>query len=187
METHMAKTVDQDTDKSDQGAGEKSASSGGKNTGFSMTRLVIIAVPIFIVQAVVIYFLVAKFFVPLTVAQPVVIYETTEAEKTAGDESVGKVYIINDIIINPAGTQGTRFLLTTIGMEVNTNNAYNELERKELQVRDVLNSILTSKRLDELVNVNLRDDLREEIMVDVNRLLQNGKLEHVYFSKFIIQ
>ena len=54
-------------------------------------------------------------------------------------------------------------------------------------MRDILNTVLTSKGLDELVDVHQREALRTEIAEKINALLKNGSLSSVYFSKFIIQ
>ncbi len=154
--------------------------------GFSLKKILIIGVPIFILQVVVIYFLMATFIVPVATNQP----ESEQqyiAEEDNDHEEEKKIYVARDIIVNPAGTNGTRFLLTTIGFEVRSPELLNELERKEIQVRDALNTVLTGKALDELVNASKRDVLREEIAVEVNRILRNGELDKVYFSKFIIQ
>jgi flagellar FliL protein len=94
---------------------------------------------------------------------------------------------VKDLIVNPAGTNGTRFLLTTIGLEVTTPEALRELESKDVMVRDALNTILTSKDLLTIVNVDGRETIRKEIEKKVGSILRGGVLTNVYFSKFIIQ
>lgn len=154
--------------------------------GIAMKKILMIGAPVFILQVVVIYFLMATFILPLAVNQPESEQQYNE-EGNSNEEEEKKIYVAPDIIVNPAGTNGTRFLLTSIGFEVRSPELLKELEGKEIQVRDVLNTVLTSKRLDELVNASKREILREEIAIEVNKLLHNGDLEKVYFSKFIIQ
>jgi len=136
------------------------------------------------VEAVLVYFLTAMFVVPKISGAP---EHPAEAEEKAPVVPEPQVFVVNDLIVNPAGTNGTRFLLTTIGVEVSTPEAKAELEKKELQVRDILNSILTSKGLDSLVDIRRRESLRREIFESVRKLLTTGKTEQVYFSKFIVQ
>jgi len=83
-----------------------------------------------------------------------------EAKNESGEQNI---HVVKDVIVNPAGTNGTRFLLTTIGFEVTTGEGRRELESKDVQVRDMLNSILTSKDLTTLVNADEREPLRQEI------------------------
>ncbi len=148
-------------------------------------KLVLFGVPIFILQVVVVYLLVAMFILPVRPEAPGVARSDNEAPTP--EQFVQHIFVVKDVIVNPAGTNGTRFLLTTIGFEVSSQEAQQELEKKELQVRDALNTILTSKGLDELVSVQQREALRTEIANRVRELATSGKLTNVYFSKFIIQ
>jgi flagellar FliL protein len=149
-------------------------------------KLVIIGIPVFLVQLAVVYFLVAKFVAPSSGGgAPAEPPKAAETKETA--EAAKSIFVVKDVIVNPAGTNGTRFLLTTVGFEINGVEKEKELEKREVQVRDVLNSILTSKGLDELVKIDQRETLRKEIFQKVGELLPAGTLTNVYFSKFIIQ
>jgi flagellar protein FliL len=167
---------------------------------FSTMKLIQIGVPIFVVQAVAVYFLTAKFIMPGAPASDTgPKKESTESVREQGEkheESEGgqegaaeeqHIYVVKDMIINPAGTNGTRFLLTTIGISVSTQGAEKELEQKEMEVRDALNTVLASKGLAELTDSSLRDSLRSEISGRVAMMLKGGSLRNVYFSKFIVQ
>jgi flagellar basal body-associated protein FliL len=161
-------------------------------------KLIMFGVPLLVVQLVLVYFLITKFLAPSPQASG-----GTEAQKTEGQaeggkeghgsqkegqgESEGKIYVVKDLIVNPAGTNGTRFLLTTVGFEVTTPEALKELENKDVMVRDVLNTILTSKDLTTIVNIEGRESIRKEIEQKIGSILRGGALTNVYFSKFIIQ
>ncbi len=150
-----------------------------------MKKVLMFGVPIFIVQVVVIYFLVTKFIFPSNVTQAAEKANEEAPEKT--EEVVRHVYVVGDLIVNPAGTNGTRFLLTTVGVEVDSPQAKAELEKKDIQVRDALISIFTSKGLDQLGRVDQREILRSEIAQRIGEMLTAGKPKNVYFGKFIIQ
>jgi len=152
---------------------------------FFTKKIIMIGVPIFLVQLAIIYFLMAKFIAAPQHAEASAVKAEEEGQKA--ESLTQNIFLIKDVIINPAGTNGTRFLLTTVGIEVSTPEAQQELEKKEVQVRDMLNSILTSKGLNELVSIEQRELLRLEISKKVGELLKSGKLRNVYFSKFIIQ
>jgi flagellar protein FliL len=161
-------------------------------------KLIMFGVPLLIVQLAVVYFLITKFIAPSPQVSG-----GTEAQHSgeksaegkeghgsakAGEEgSEAKIYVVKDLIVNPAGTNGTRFLLTTVGFEVTTAEALKELEAKDVMVRDALNTILTSKELTTIVNIEGRESIRKEIETKVGGILRGGALTNVYFSKFIIQ
>jgi len=152
---------------------------------FFSKKLLMIGIPIFVVQLAVVYFLMAKLVLAPAHSEPAA--AKTEEENQKAESATQNIFLIKDIIVNPAGTNGTRFLLTTVGVEVSTPEAQQELEKKEVQVRDLLNSILTSKGLTELVSTEQRELLRGEISKKIGEMLRTGKLKNVYFSKFIIQ
>ena len=152
---------------------------------FFSKKLIMIGIPIFVVQLAIIYFLMAKFIVAPAHVEGAA--AKTEDESVKAETATQNIFLIKDMIVNPAGTNGTRFLLTTVGIEVSTPEAQQELEKKEVQVRDLLNSILTSKELADLVSIEQREVLRGEISKKVGEMLKTGKLRNVYFSKFIIQ
>ncbi len=169
-----------------------------KSSGL-MKKLLIFGVPAFLVQLVLIYFLTAKFVVPMTVQShigKVEKHETSDAhgeegsgdeEKSDGEIKPQHIHIIKDLILNPAGTNGQRYLLTTIAFNVSSEEALKELEANEIAVRDVLNSVLTSKTMDQLIDVTQRESLREEIQKKAGGLMSHGKIKSVYFSKYIVQ
>jgi flagellar FliL protein len=163
-----------------------------------MKKLIMFGVPILLVQLVLVYFLITKVFAPAPSKGSE--GQKTEENSQAGKEGHGsekkgeggeggesKIYVVKDLIVNPAGTNGTRFLLTTVGFEVTTAEGLKELELKDVMVRDALNTIFTSKDLPMLVNFESRETIRKEIEEKVGAMLRNGTLTNVYFSKFIIQ
>ena len=103
------------------------------------------------------------------------------------DPNFDHVYVVKDLVVNPAGTNGLRFLLTTIGLEVTSEETVKELEKRDVQIHDSIIGILTSKTLPELDDMNTRDSLKVEIKRKINSDLVSGKVLNVYFSKFIIQ
>jgi flagellar basal body-associated protein FliL len=160
-----------------------------------LKKLIIIGIPVFVVQLALVYFIASKFLVGSPTVAPAGGHgqKTEEAASVEGAEgaeegtSESQIFIVKDIIVNPAGTNGQRFLLTTIGIEAFKPTTKTELEKKEFQVRDALNSVLCSKGLLELSIPSQREFLRKEIQERVGEIIKTGKIKNVYFSKFIIQ
>lgn len=77
--------------------------------------------------------------------------------------------------------------MTSVGIEVTNEKAFAEIQSKEVVVNDILINLLSSKTLEELSDVAKRKELRREIAKKVDEILTLGKVQNVYFSKFIIQ
>jgi len=140
-----------------------------------------------VLEVILAYFLVTKMIAPkmkATAAQPGV----EQVEKKS--KTIGKIYEVKDIIVNPAGTGATRYLNTTIGLEVENEPLIAELESRIPQIRDALIDILVGKTIEQLDGVEDKQVLREEILTRINDILPTtgkGKVAHVYLIDFVIQ
>ena len=94
---------------------------------------------------------------------------------------------LEDIIVNPAGTGGTRFLAVSIGFEISGSKTKQLFENKMPMVRDALISILGSKTIEQLSDAKEKEITRYQIKKRVEHLLKTKKLEAVYFTNFVLQ
>ncbi|HEX9916989.1 MAG TPA: flagellar basal body-associated FliL family protein [candidate division Zixibacteria bacterium] len=110
-----------------------------------------------------------------------------KAQKVQTPNEVKEVFLVSDMIINPAETNGTRFLNTTIGLGVGDPLTKTVLEERAPQVRDALISILTTKTIPKLVHPDGKKILRTEIMEKVNKIIAPNRILEVYFVDFVLQ
>jgi len=164
---------------------EKPVPKSAARTGKSKKALIIVA--IVIVQLIGAYFLVG-FLLRNADSDSLEAAASVQPEpQRDAHPSFDHVYVVKDLIVNPAGTNGLRFLLTTIGLEVTSEETVKELEKRDVQIDDSIIGILTSKTLPELDDTSTRDSLKVSIKNQVNKELLTGSVINVYFSKFIIQ
>ncbi len=151
----------------------------GKKKKGGILKFILIPV-ILLVQAVAAYY----FVFDVLVADP------NKPEKTAENKKqmkVGQFYEINDLVINPAGTKGRRFLVTEIGLETDNPKVVEEATLKDIWIRDAIISMLSKKSPDELLDYNLRGRIKTEILTKINKRLVSGKFNRLYFKKYIMQ
>jgi flagellar FliL protein len=111
----------------------------------------------------------------------------TLAEHGSGGEDESGVFLIEDLIVNPAGTGGRRFLSTSIGFELASPKATGLFEKREAIVRDALITILSSQSIPELSDFKQREKLRKLIELRVEKLLHTDAVAAVYFTEFVLQ
>ena len=166
----------------------------GAKSGKPMLSRILIIVPIAIlvlaVQSVMAYYTLTWLFFseplsPVSHAEEVVVAETKGGEESYS--STGEVYQIEDIIVNPAGTQGRRFLVVSLGFEVSEKKVLVALAERETQIRDAMITLLSSKNLEYLADVMNREPLREEIRSAANRFIDKGEVIRVYFIGYVLQ
>ncbi len=108
-------------------------------------------------------------------------------ESSHGDSKESTVYTIEDIVVNPAGTGGQRFLSVSIGFEVASADVVAALEKKEPLVRDALITILSSKTIAQLTDPKQKEIIRYQVRKRVSELLKTDQLAGVYYTDFVLQ
>ena len=164
----------------------------------AVRTLVILA--IIVADAYAAYFLVVKGIAPRmaeaqviraaqeadAVEEPAAETEEVHAEEKVAP-GVGSITPIEDIVVNPAGSGGTRYLCTTVALESTKSVVADEVAEREPQIRDTLIEILSKRTVEDLSALSTREELREEIKVAVNGLLVSGDVVGVYLSNFVLQ
>jgi flagellar FliL protein len=163
----------------------------------AVRTLVILA--IIVADAYAAYFLVVKGIAPRMAEAQVVraAQESKVEEEVAQAEEVhtqgknvpivGAITPIEDIVVNPAGSAGTRYLCTTVALESTKPTVAEEVTEREPQIRDTLIEILSRRSVEELSALSTREELRAEIKTAVNEMLVSGEVVGVYLSNFVLQ
>ncbi len=102
----------------------------------------------------------------------------------AGDP---KSYVFENMVVNLAGTMGTRYLkcsFVVTGRDAGLRSAF---EGRKIQLTDVTLSVLSSLSLVELEEAGAKNLLRERLVNSYNQALGKALAEQVYFSDFVIQ
>ena len=137
-----------------------------------------------LILAVALVLLVGTSYVAVTMLLP---DTTVEAEPEAEPGTVGEFYMVEGIMVNPAGTKGARFLRVSAALEVMDNGVISELERRDVQIRDILITELSANSIGELMNPTSKEQIRSAIITKINRLLNTGALSNLYYLDYIVQ
>ncbi len=109
--------------------------------------------------------------------------EGEHGEQGGGDE----FFTIESIVVNPAETGGTRYLSCSVSFEVGSKEDLKAFEEKSVKIKDLLITILSSKTVEELADIKLRNDMRRQILVVVNRFTTPAQATAVYLTDFVLQ
>jgi flagellar FliL protein len=165
---------------------------GIKKSSFS-PKVLIFGIPIFIVQLVVVYFVTANILMKkyenrdASQLKSSVKSDTTQSSAIHANELGKNIFPIEDIIVNPADTDGKRLLLTSIGIDLTKPEMQNELKAREVMVKDIIISTLASKNITQLDDMAYRDSLKLEITSKMKKSIPSVTVNSIYFSKYILQ
>ncbi|MBU0983212.1 MAG: flagellar basal body-associated FliL family protein [candidate division Zixibacteria bacterium] len=101
--------------------------------------------------------------------------------------SESMVYAIKDIVVNPAGTGGTRFLSVSFGFELQSSALASEFESREPLVRDALITILASKTVAQLTDAKQKEIIRYQVKKRLAKLMNTDEIAGVYYTDFVLQ
>jgi flagellar protein FliL len=104
-----------------------------------------------------------------------------------GEEGGSLVYAVKDIIVNPAGTGGTRFLSVSFGFQLKSAEVSAQLEESDMLVRDALITILSSKTVAQLTDAKQKEIIRYQVKKRLEQLLGTTDIEGVYYTDFVLQ
>jgi flagellar FliL protein len=108
-------------------------------------------------------------------------------EAKAEDTTPKPVYQIDNLVLNPAGTEGTRFLMATVAVSVPDEAAMALLKERDLELRDAILRVLGTKSVAELADVTRRDSLKVELFAVLSKQLPPKTVRQVYLPQFVIQ
>ena len=104
-----------------------------------------------------------------------------------GEQVASSFFAVKDIVVNPAGTGGTRFLSISFAFQVDSPEMVELLKSKETIVRDVLITILSAKTVAQLTDPKQKEIIRYQIKKRVSQLLEAEELMAVYYTDFVLQ
>ena len=114
--------------------------------------------------------------------------ESVSFSKT-GDSDLENLifYQMDPIIVNPAESNGERYLKATVSLEAYDPQIINEIDKRLPQIKNQINNILSSKRIEQVQRNEDKERLQREIQSRINGLLSTGNIYNVYFEEFVYQ
>ena len=115
-----------------------------------------------------------------------------DKDKKSKKSDTGKptAYKLENIIVNPAGSQGQRFLMCSVAIASDDSKALDVLREHELELRDRVVTLLSQQTLERLTADNARDSLRAELLTRIRPVLGPDGADtelKIYLPQFVVQ
>ncbi|MHB1328087.1 MAG: flagellar basal body-associated FliL family protein [Gemmatimonadales bacterium] len=108
-------------------------------------------------------------------------------EAATGKETKGPIFRIDNLIVNPSGSQGSRFLMVSVAVETSSASHEEQLRRQEAQIRDVTISLLERETMESLSQVGIRDTLKSRLADTLSAITGSRPKLRVFLPQFVIQ
>lgn len=108
------------------------------------------------------------------------------ADEPAKPIKYGTVTELDGIVVNPNGSNGRRYLMAKVAVELDKEKALELLTVRSAIARDAILSILVQRTVEELAVPATRDSLKAEIRTELNGILE-GHVSRIYFTQYVLQ
>ena len=167
---------------------EKTASSSdASEQGGSKKKLfIIIGIALFVVILVaggVGYFFLTK-EPPPEEKDPGTEVPVPEINKSA---EIGPMVDIAEFIVNIISEENNHYVKAALTIELSTEVAKEELEKRMPQVRDAILLLVGNKTFEELQDLQGKKQLKAELLSKINAIMITGQAKSIYFTDFVVQ
>ncbi len=94
---------------------------------------------------------------------------------------------INKLLVNVAGTMGSRYLLFSLSAVSTDANFQQKMTDNDAALKDMACSALSAKTLVDLEKPDERNLIRTELLNGMNNILGNNEVQELYLTEFGIQ
>ncbi len=112
---------------------------------------------------------------------------TTKTARGTNYAEIGQMYPMNSFVVNLYSESGSRYLKTTLNLELSSEELAMELDAKTPLIRDIIIKTLSAKTYEEISTIKGKENLKDEIVLSVNEVLSDGHVNNVFFTDFVIQ
>jgi flagellar protein FliL len=108
-------------------------------------------------------------------------------EKGSGSSAKVTMPLGGKILVNVAGTLGTRYLISNMTLVGTSGELKGLVEEHDPQLRDAAAGILAAKTINDLEKPGIRNLLRTELISVFNDILGKTLVNDIYLTEFAIQ
>ena len=112
-----------------------------------------------------------------------------EPQEEAVAPKGGKSFLLmlQGLIINPSDSGGSRYLMMNIGIEAKDAGVLEQIDEMDLVIRDTILKQLSQRTVQELSDISLRDQIKEDLKESINSVLKEGGIIRLYFTQYVLQ
>ena len=108
------------------------------------------------------------------------------AGAAAGGPSAN-IFPLEPFIVNIYDGQELRYLKVKVELDMVGPTVKGELEARLAPIRDAVLVLLSAKTLQDVQDVQGKNNLKDEILGAINKHIPPGKISKVYFTDFVVQ
>lgn len=101
--------------------------------------------------------------------------------------AAANIFPLEPFIVNIYDGQELRYLKVKVELEMAGVGVKTELDGRLAPIRDAILVLLSTKTLQDIQDVQGKNQLKDEILVSINKIIPPGKIAKIYFTDFVVQ
>ncbi|MCC6928909.1 MAG: flagellar basal body-associated FliL family protein [Gemmatimonadaceae bacterium] len=103
------------------------------------------------------------------------------------------LHLVDNLVLNPAGSGGSRFLMLAAAIEFSDAALVEETKARDAEVRDIVLRVMGAKSVEQLSEMSNREAIKHELADSLATLFKPKKgsrkkpISRIYFPQFVIQ
>jgi len=110
-----------------------------------------------------------------------------EGGKEGAAVAGANIFPLEPFIVNIYDGQELRYLKVKVEMEMTSPAVKPEIDGRLAPIRDAILVLLSSKTMQDIQDVQGKNQMKEEILAAVNKHIPPGKIAKIYFTDFVVQ
>lgn len=113
--------------------------------------------------------------------------EHEPAKEGEAKTEAAAVHLLENLVLNPASSGGSRFLLLTVAIEVGNAKAGEDFKTRDAELRDIILTSLGVKTVEELTEIARREQFKTDLKTAINAKFGKKAVKGLYFPQFVVQ
>jgi len=114
--------------------------------------------------------------------------DDTELPEAEDDDNAPPIFMdIENITVNLADTDQSRFLRAKIKLEVRNEDAQTKVTENMVKINDLVITVLASKKFSDIRTPQGKYALKEDLIYRMNRVIGGKPIKNLYFTDFVSQ
>lgn len=97
------------------------------------------------------------------------------------------IYDVGEFIVNPARTNGQRYLIVAISVELQHFQHAELIKQNEKKITDRFNEAISLRTVNDLMRLDVRENMRRELSTIINEVIEVDSVRNLYFTKYVLQ
>lgn len=97
------------------------------------------------------------------------------------------MFQFDELVVNPASTNGKRYLLVEISLQLDDKEHISLVEQNTMELKQEMIETLSTRTVRELTDVQGRERLRRELSGIINSAIGIRSVRNLYFTKYLMQ